>query len=308
MDIKELKNKIETNTLNNDQMIWKIKDHNVWGLNTNESSWFIAKQYINQIAKNKNLNIKYISNFDEVPVSELIEDTNLYIYKIEELGEYKVVDNSIIICTKTKVKSAIEFPTLESWQFIDYIKNIVPGINIDDLEWLATQYNFSGGRETWMRYFMFYNDMLKISIFPAVEQQEVFNGLYSSGEYKTISNLTIFDLSNAILRKDEKLALEVLKVFPYIDSKPDLWLLSILLNNFKRVIDIQLNSTLTAQDLGLSDKQYYAIKHNNVGVYSNEELINIYQMLTNLEYIYKFGGLSSDQIVDYIVCKILGGF
>lgn len=307
MEIKELKSLIETNSLSDDQMIWKISDHDVWGLTTDESCWFIAKQYIEKIAKNKKLDIKYINSFDEVTEDSLIPSNNLYIYKTDELKDFTKIKNSIIICNKTSSRDAIIFPKLESWQFIDYIKTIVPGISSTDLDWLATQYNFTYSRETWMRYFMFYNDMLKISIFPEDQQQEIFNYLYKNGEYSTISNLTIFDLSNAILRKDKKLALEVLRVFPYIDSKPDLWLLSILLNNFKRVIDIQLNPLLSASELGISDKQYYAIKKNNVGVYSNKELIKIYKMLTNIEYKFKFEGLSSNQVVDYIVLKILGG-
>lgn len=306
MDIKELKNKIETNTLSDDQMIWKISDHNVWGLNTDESSWFIAKQYIDKIAKNRNLNVKYISSFDEVANQGFIEDDNLYIYKVEELKDYKEVKNSIIVCNKTN-KDCIVFPKLEAWQFIDYIQTLVPGMDKVDLEWLATQYNFSMARETWMRFFRFYNDMKKISIFPESVQSSIFNELYKDGEYETISNLTIFDLSNAIMKKDTKLALAVLKVFPYIDSKPDLWLLSILLGSFKKVIDIQLNQTAKAADLGMSDKQYYAIKKNNVGVYNIEELVYIYQFLTQLEYQFKFEGLNANQIVDYIIVKILGG-
>jgi len=307
MDIKELKNKIETNSLGNDLMIWKIPDHKVWGLNTDESSWFIARQYIRQIAKNKNLDIKYIDSLDDIPTTSLMSDPTLYIFKTEEFNNPKPIENLIVICNKTSDKEAIVFPKLEAWQFIDYIKGVVPGINSEDLEWLATQYNFSMARETWMRYFRFYNDMMKISIFPEEDQATLFNNLYKAGEYSDISNLTIFDLSNAILRKDKKLALEVLKVFPYIDSKPDLWLLSILLNNFKRVIDIQMNTNSTAQSLGISDKQFYAIKKNNIGVYSNKELIYIYKLLTEMEYKFKFDGLSADQLVNYMVIKILGG-
>ena len=307
MDIKELKNKIETNTLDDSQMIWKIQDHNVWGLNTDESSWFVAKQYVNEIAKNKGLNVKYISSWDEVASQGFVEDDNLYVYKVDELKDYKEVKNSIIVCNKTNKRDVVEFPKLESWQFIDYIQVLVPGMSRTDLEWLATQYNFSMARETWMRYFRFYNDLKKISIFPPSLQENLFNELYSSGEYSTVSNLTIFDLSNAVMKKDSRLALEVLRVFPYIDSKPDLWLLSILLNNFKKVIDIQMNPNASASDLGLTDKQYYAIKKNNCGVYSNEELIKLYKILTDVEYKFKFCGLDSNQIVDYIICKIFGG-
>ena len=306
MDIKELKNKIENNTLSDDQMIWKIQDHNVWGLNTDESSWFIAKQYINEIAKHKGLTVKYISSWGEVAYQGFIEDDNLYVYKTEELKDYKEVKNSIIVCNKTD-KDCITFPKLEAWQFIDFIQTMISGMNKVDLEWLATQYNFSMARETWMRFFRFYNDMLKISIFPSSVQESLFNELYNDGEYSTISNLTIFDLSNAIMKKDTKLALEVLKVFPYIDSKPDLWLLSILLGSFKRVIDIQLNPTAKAEDLGMSNAQYWAVKKNNVGVYNIEELVKIYQFLTKLEYVFKMEGLSASQLVDYMVVKILGG-
>ena len=119
--------------------------------------------------------------------------------------------------------------------------------------------------------------------------------------------MTIFDLSSAILKRDKKLTLEVLKVFPYIDSKPDVWLLSILLNNFKRLMDIQLNPLITASEMGISDKQYYVIKKNYLRVYTNQELIDIYEMLTRCEYLYKFGGLDTSHLVEYLVCKILGG-
>ena len=305
MDIRQLKLEIESGILSDDQMIWKLQDKNVWGLNTDESSWFIAKQYVNEIAKKKNLNVKYISSWDEVASQGFVEDDNLYVYKVDELKDYREVKNSIIVCNKTD-KECIVFPKLEAWQFVDYIQTLVPGINKTDLEWLATQYNFSMARETWMRYFRFYNDMLKISVFPESMQESIFNELYEDGEYKTISNLTIFDLSNAIMKKDNKLALEVLKVFPYIDSKPDLWLLSILLGSFKRVIDIQMNPTAKPEELGMSDKQYYAIKKNNLNVYNNIQLIKIYKMLTDMERKFKFDGLSANQLVDYLVVKILG--
>ena len=298
MDIKQLKLEIESNVVSSNQMVWKLTD---------DSSWFIAKQYIDLLAKNRGLTVKYIDSFDEVASQGFVVDMNLYIYKVDELKEYKAVDNSIIVCYKTNRSDSIVIPKLESWQFIDYIQTIVPGVDRNDLEWLATQYEFTYDRKTTVRYFRFYNDMLKIALFPESVQSSIFNELYEDGEYSTLSNLTIFDLSNAIMRKDTKLALEVLKVFPYIDSKPDIWLLSILLTNFKNVIDIQLNQNVKAADLGMSDKQYYVVKKYNCGVYSNEELMRIYKLLTILEYKFKFEGLSADKLVDYIVVNVLGG-
>ena len=287
MEIKELKKLIEEHAAL-PYMVWEMTD---------ESSWFIGKQYISTLSSVFGLPVKYVDSLEDVPIDEGFGEKYLYIYKTTEFKGYdKTPDRVIVVCDKSYDKQACKFPVLEKWQFVDYLKTLVPGINPDDLEWLITQYEFTYSRKTWVRYF----------IFPKEEQQEVFDSLYQAGEYKTISNLTIFDLSNAIMRKDKKLALEVLKVFPYIDSKPEIWLLSILLTNFRRVIDIQLNPYNTAEDLGMSSKQFYAIKKNNVGVYSNKELIDIYEKLTDMEYQYKFKELPTSLLVDYLICKVLG--
>lgn len=307
MDIKQLKMEIEAGILSDDQMIWKVDFHNVWGKVSNESSWFIAKQYIERIAKDKGLTIKYIDSFDEVGTTGFIEDKNLYIYKVEELKDFKVVPNSIIVCSKTSRDDAIVFPKLETWQFLDLIKTIVPGMEQVDLEWLLTQYEFTYGRETWVKYSKLWNDLKKISIFDESIQSAVFNELYEDGEYKTTTNLTIFDLTNAIEARDPQQALEVLKVLDYIDSEPQLWLARILIANFKRLIDIKLNPKSNRKDMGISERQYNFLKKNRCMLYSDVELINIYKFLTEVEKGFKFDGLSNDHIIEYIVCKILGG-
>ena len=298
MDIKELKNKLVTNTLDDNFMVWILED---------ESSDIIVKQYINKIASSKGLTIKYIDSLDEISSFDgFVVDMNLYIFKTDEFKESKEYKNCIVLCNKTSYKNAIKIPKLQVWQFIDYLQTKVPGMNKSDLEWLATQYEYTYSRVTAVNYNRFDNDMDKIAIFPSSLQNIVFNELYESGEYKTVSNLTIFDLSNALIRNDSKTALEVLKVFDYIDSKPHVWLLSILLNSFKNIIDVQLNPKSTAESLGISDKQFYVIKKYNCGHYSTEKLINIYNMLTKLEFDYKFNGVTQDMLADYIVCKILG--
>lgn len=306
MDIRELKLEIENGILDNKQMIWKITDEVAWGPYNDESCWFICKQYIHKIAESKGLNVKFISSFDEVASEGFIEDDNLYVYRVKELLAYKEVDNSIIICNKT-TQPCIEIPRLEAWQFLDYMRTVVPGVDAQDLEFLLSKYEFHMGRSTYYRYQKFYNDMLKIAIFPQSVQQSVLEMLDSNGEYDNVSNFTMFDLSNAVLKKDRKAGLEVIKALPYIDSKPDLLFLSIIKGNIKKVIDIQLSTSATASDLGMSDKQYYAIKKNNCGIYSNNELIEMYRLLTAMENKFKFEGLGADQITDYLVCRLFGG-
>ena len=81
----------------------------------------------------------------------------------------------------------------------------------------------------------------------------------------------------------------------------------ILTTNFKRLIDIKLNPKSNRKDMGISERQYNFLKRNRCMLYSDVELINIYKFLTEVEKDFKFDGLSNDHIIEYIVCKILGG-
>lgn len=296
MTIEELKEKLENNTLDKISFIFRLKDY---------SSEFIVKQYINYIAENKGLEIKYISDLNEIGSSGFIVDDNLYIYKVDKIDEIEVPNNCIIICDKTKIKESILIPKLEPWQFVEYLQTKVPGMNKVDLDWLMTQYETTDSRVTQINYFRLDNDMDKIAIFDPSVQSQVFDWLYKQGEYDTISNLTVFDLTNALIRKDRKTALEVLKVFEFIDSAPHVWILSILVKGIRNIIGIQTGINPTPETLGISDKQFYAIRKKNCGYYSLESLIKIYEMLTNLEYMYKFGGLTQENLADYIVCKMM---
>ena len=296
MEIKELKSQIEQKTLSDDFMIWQLEDY---------SSSVIAKQYYHKIAEFKNLNIKLINDFSEIGSEGFIEDDNLYIYKTDKLDNFTQHNNLIIICNKTNYKDKIKIPKLEPWQFVDYLQYKLPGMNKSDLEWLITQYEVTDSRVKEIRYERLENDLDKIAIFEPALQDSIFNELYTSGEYNTISNLTIFDLTEAIIKRDSKLALEVMKVFDYIDSQPHVWLLSILLNNFRNIIGVQIGNN-KAEELGISDKQLWVIKKYNCGYYDTKQLYNIYKILTNAEWLYKFGGLSMDLLSDYLICQILG--
>lgn len=296
MEIKELKSQIEQKTLSDDFMIWQLEDY---------SSSVIAKQYYHKIAEFKNLNIKLINDFSEIGSEGFIEDDNLYIYKTDKLDNFTQHNNLIIICNKTNYKDKIKIPKLEPWQFVDYLQYKLPGMNKSDLEWLITQYEVTDSRVKEIRYERLENDLDKIAIFEPALQDSIFNELYTSGEYNTISNLTIFDLTEALIKRDSKLALEVMKVFDFIDSQPHVWLLSILLNNFRNIIGVQIGNN-KAEELGISDKQLWVIKKYNCGYYDTKQLYNIYKILTNAEWLYKFGGLSMDLLSDYLICQILG--
>ena len=178
---------------------------------------------------------------------------------------------------------------------VDFAKSFLPGVNIETLNELIKGYS---------EYQLFISDMEKLAIFDEEDQNYLVDDLFD--QLSITPALTVFDLSNALLRHDIKLAREVLKVKDRIDLTP-MHLLTILLNNVKKVLDIQLGgNNIKASDLGISDKQFFVIKKYNCGIYSNAKLISIYETLLDIENKFKFKELEVCDIIDYIVCKILG--
>ena len=285
MDIKELKYKIEKGTLDDSFMVWIATEDNI-----------VVDQYIKAIKESKHLETKFIDNLNEIPDESFIVDPNLYILKTKKWASEDKHDNCIVICEEAKSPEAIKFPNIESWQVIDYVAYLVPGIPDNFLETLIKQYTSNYAR--------FISDMQKLSIFSEDEQLRMLEKTIQDGCYDELSSVTVFDLTTALIKKDMQKVTEVLKVKPYIDLTPmHFW--TIITNNFKNIVRLQLDPSASAQSLGISDKQAWVIKKYNCGFYSKEQLIKIYKMLCSIENKFKFGELDVDNIIDYIVCKVL---
>ena len=288
MDIKELKEKLEKNDLEGLNSFVFVK--------TDDTSDLIIDQYVTRISKILGLNKKIIEDLNEIPDDSFIIDDNLYILTIDK-WKLQNKDNCIIICKSTNDKEAIKIPSLEDWQVVDYAIPKVKGMNKQDIENLVKKYS--------KNYLRFINDIDKISIFNEGSQNLVYHKMVEDGMFDQISNLTIWDLSNAIIKKDTKTIVEVLKVIDYIDVEP-LGLAKVLYNNFRTITSIQTNARVTAKDVGMSDKQFYVIKKYNCGFYSNDQLVKIMDLLTNVEYLFKYSELPMSSLIDYMICKILG--
>lgn len=286
MDIKELKNKIESKSLDERFMIWIM---------SNEYSNIIADQYLSHISTFWGLSVKRIETINEIPDDSFIEDDNLYVIKTDKWESSDRHDNCVVICNKSK--DGIVFPKLEDWMLIDLALAKVPGLDKQDLEWLITLYNGN--------YWRFLNDIDRLAVFEKGSQKIMFNQMLDEGQYDTLSSLTIWDLSNAIIKKDMRMIKEVLKVIDYIDVEP-LGLAKVLLNNFRNILSIQLNPRCTAKEVNMSDKQFFVVKKYNIGYYSKEQLIKIMEILTNVEYMFKYNELPLSLLIDYLICEILG--
>ena len=129
--------------------------------------------------------------------------------------------------------------------------------------------------------------------------------MIDEGQFDVNASLTLWDLSKAILKKDNKSIRDIVKIIDHLDISP-LGLTTTLLNNFNIILNIQTNPRCSAKDVGVSDKQFFVIKKYNVGYYSSSQLEKILKFLSNVEYMFKYDEFPLELIIDYIVCEVLG--
>lgn len=287
INIETIKREIEDNTLvlnNNKCLIFIGKDI---------SSEFIFNQYCHYYADLNNFEISYVEElFDNIGFFDISND-DLIVYKTDELTSLPRSYAGWVYCktVSAEIKSSfndiiIELPKLEKWQIIDYIttKN---GISIEQSEQLYGEYN---------NIYKLDIEASKLGLFENNQFDNLLDQLISKEEYE------IFDLTNALLQRNinklRTIYLKGIKVDPFA-------FMSLLIKNFKQVIDIQLARNATAESVGVSGKQFWAIQKFNCNRYSKQELIYIYNLLTSLDLKIKTGKLNPDTIQDYVVFKII---
>lgn len=304
MDVRKIKEGIESNNLPDDIIIFNCPDGD-----------FIANMYIHKICANKGLKkVELEDSLDEIKhgvnndiFSQFVDDSNLYVLRVDKFKETNLaainLKNVIVICksveeeTQTLLGSVITtLPKLQEWQLVDYTQTQLPGLSYDECKFLA---HLCKGNP-----YRLQSEIDKIRIFNKSQQSEIFSLLQQEDGYIDLNPLTIFDLSNAILRKDKMKIKEVLEGIPYVDVEPT-GLVTILLKNFKNIIDIQLTPNATPESLNINYKQFNAVKKYNCGIFNSNQLISIYKMLTSIDMKLKSGDLPNDLIIDYVISYIL---
>jgi len=310
MKLSELKNNILNNTLSNNLLIFTWKENN-----------FLTSQYIHEIAKVRGQSIQFVDSFEElmgISSNENVfgEDFGEGVLKVlsvdvfDELANDSMVniENSIIVCKEIakEVKHSyenypnliVEFPKIESWQVKDYIRVNCKGLSKESIE---TLYSITNGD-----IFRIDSESGKISCFPIGKQDELFRKMLSSGAYSDLVQLNVFNLVNAVIKRDMTLVSDALRNINNIDIDA-IGLSTILHNNIKNIIDIQMNSKATAEELGMSEKQFIVIKKYNCGKFSDGQLRKLLLFLDEIDFKLKSGKLdiSNKDKVEYIVCKML---
>lgn len=268
---------------------------------------FLPLQYSHEIATILGKDIVQIDDVNGIPKHNIfsVNEKNLYLLFVDELSikGFNSFENCIILCKKidsdtrkTYEDFIIEFPNLEQWQIQDYVYSNCDGIDTKQLDWLMSIYGYDIYRLN--------NEISKLTIFDKRVRQALFNEL-AEEQFVDSSDKTIFDFTDAIIKKDWKKLYSVYQKIEYCDVEP-LGVVTILLKNFRNIINIQLGKNPTAESCGLSGKQFYVVKTYNCGIYSREQLVKIYRMLLSIDKYLKTGYLSNDKIIDYIVTYISG--
>ena len=301
MDIKELKNKIELKILNDSPLILKYEDNK-----------FLCYHYINAIARDKNLTKLNINSINEISNDDnsFFEETSHYLYvlDVEVLNDAIMADykNLIVVTKEIKKDSPVDFteiPKLLNWQIEDFMKMRLPGLSEEEILWLCKIANYNIYRLDF--------EASKLEIFPSGQQKILFQELNADNAYCDLNPLNIFNFTNAVIKKDLNTLNDILSNLRYIDIE-GVGLISIFTKNIKNIIDIQMNPYATADSLEMSPKQFAAIKYN-VGKFSNQQLINMFDFLTSLDLRLKRGDLqfksdnkkSNVNLIDYITSKLL---
>lgn len=300
MDIRELKNKIETKTITDDPLILKYEDNS-----------FICDQYANAIADIRNLKTLRINSLSDITNDEDMFGTAveyLYIYDVEKLQENVTAEdkNLIVICKNLPDNLTIDYidiPKIIPWQIEDYVKMRLPGLNENQIKWLCDISKYDIYRLN--------NECKKLEIFTPATQDLVFGQLNNENAYCDLNSLTIFNFTNAVMKKDLNVIHNVLTDLKYIDIEGS-GLITIFHSQFKRLIDIQFNPRATAESLGMNPKQFNAIKYN-VGRFTNDQLVNIFEFITGLDQRLKSGDFqfkldnreNNNKFVEYITLNIL---
>jgi len=301
MTLEQLKDKIINKEYNGEILILKC-----------DSDRFIAQQYYHQIAKDKNLKIELVDDLNQLQ-SEISDvwgtnshSNSLLIYIVDEfetdLENIDTIKNLIIVCNKIEASTKNRYGSyvttinkLESEQIRDYVYSIMDGMDHKKLDWII---DICQGD-----IYRIQNELDKLLIMESNIRNIMFDEYVADGVYNDLSNQSVFNLTNALIKKDYSGVVKAYKDMQNYEIT-EMGFFALLYNGFRHVIDIQLGKNPTAEKCGLKPNQFNAIKYNNVGKYSREQLIDIYKSLTDMDRKIKTGEFDIGLMFDYLIVDI----
>ena len=302
MKIEELKEKIENKRLDDSSYIFIYEDVN-----------FIPLQYINEMCRIREMNIEYIDSLSGVGsvANDIFGTTKssnsikvLITNELESISDKFIFEtNTYVVVNKIKDKTNLErlsdcivnVPKLEGWQIKDYVYSRAEGIDTKNLDWLIESCNED--------IYRLENELDKFKLFSENERKYLFDDMLSDGAFVDLSNFNVFNVTNAVTSRDYEMLSRALKEIKSFDAEP-LGVVTLLYNAFKKLILVWLANNPTPENTGLKSGMIYAIK-NQPRVFSKEQLLSSYLLLTNIDKMLKTGYIDTSWLIDYLICRIL---
>lgn len=292
MELKALKQKIKDKTLNDDLIIFKYADNK-----------FLCKQYIDTIAELRNKEKVYVHSIYEADEDSFGVDDSLYIIDVDELKEYPDASfkNLIIMCKKLPDNLEVDYIDVAkpvNWQIEDFVKYRLKGLDDNTILWLCQICGYDIYRLD--------QECKKIESFPVGSQKEIFRQINADNGYCDLTDLNIFNFTDALILHDMQKVISMMKEMELIDIEP-LAVVTILLKKFKQLLAVKTNNQSYIKELKMSDKQVWYLRSNQASKFSEGKLINNIEFLTGIDYKIKSGNLdlSRDNLLSYITCNLI---
>lgn len=298
MKLEELKNCLLNNKLTNFKyFIFKYTDSN---------SRFLAKTYIKKISSLLKEDINWVGQVEDLYINSstnlFINSFNLLVLDTEKVENIDVnrLNQCILLCNKINIEDSnlVEFGKVEEWQIIEYMKTKVKLSEVE-LKWL---YDICKGD-----LFRIENELNKLSCADKENQEYLFNLINDENGYSDLTNLTIFDLTNSLVKKDYSKLNALLENLQNINVNP-YGLVELLHQSYIKLLQLSIDKNLTFTQLGCSEKQFKLLQYN-INKYTFSQLNQIIHFLDRFDTNVKIGKYSSFEdieLINYIIFSIMG--
>ena len=298
INIEELKNEVENNKMNRSLVIFIVPN-----------TRFVAEMYIRKIASSRGSNIKLVEELDTALKStdsmfENKSTDDVVVCKCDKLSYHRDgLDNMFIISSSVDGEtkelyrdSIVEVPRLQDWQIEEFVKNSLPSVGDNEIHRFLTFHKYDIDK--------IYQDIQKFEKFPEYDLNNCFSE-YVDYLYETNPDITIITFLKAMQTKNVSEIKKHLVTRSSVNIDP-IGFLVMMTNSFKRMLQVRCSQNPTEESTGIKANQIWAIK-NLPKVFTTTEISNIYKKLLDCDLMVKTGKLKSTEVIDYIVCMVVGG-
>lgn len=143
----------------------------------------------------------------------------------------------------------------------------------------------------------------KVVLFDKDKHNELFEKFARDGIIYCQIPDCVFDFSNSVMKRDLKGSYSLWEDLKLRGDSP-IQIFSILYNNFRNLMLVQLTPNPNKENTGLEDKQINGIKWNR-GKYSDMELVETVLLIGELDTMIKQGLMSEEVAMEYFLAKVM---